>query len=533
MCSPVEFLSDWINHPEWWFNSNFSYDEMITEKYGHLLDYEVQDDDDELTKTGLVICFDQVPRHAMRKHSDGHVVDWFLYKSIEILDSVDVTKYHGRHLCCMLLPFRHAGIETFKCLELVWDKLKNDASDASIEIYKQFLKATYKRMNIESESNKRVTFYKHACDDDTVYDFKKWQNILEHVCENGVVNDDDDCIKNNALHNAFETYASTLKHRQQCVCLIISLSGGVDSMICSLLAKHVWKADKIVCVHVNYANRETSNEEEKFVRDWCAHLKLPLYVRRINEINRLDCMKYDMREVYETYTRCVRMSVYKKAIADQECEGIVIMGHNKDDCFENILTNIASKVKYDNLEGMQLECECEGICFARPLLGIEKKDIIKLAHVCGVPYLYDSTPKWSQRGKIRDIVMPCIKDWHEDAIDGFFHMSARMREMWQIVNMGMHAWGEMHMLRRSDGMVSFMCTRYELPCDIIFWKTLLNLHIKAKSMMHLVGEITRWKNNTVPGNTKGKIILKVHLSKTSHLYILGFGDSNLVVIASL
>jgi tRNA(Ile)-lysidine synthetase-like protein len=454
-CSPVEFLSDWINHPEWWFNSDFIYDEMITEKYGHLLDYEVQADDDELTKTAMVICFDQVPRHVMRKHSDGHVIDWFLYKSIDILEIIDVTKYHGRHLCCMLLPFRHAGIETFKCLEIVWEKLKNAPSDECIEIYKQFLKATYKRMNIELESNQRVTFYEHTCDGDRVYDFRKYQNILEHVCESGVLNGDD-CVNNSALklhnklRNAFETYASTIKQRQgprKCACLIISLSGGVDSMICSLLAKYVWEADKIVCVHVNYANRETSNEEEEFVRDWCAHLKLPLYVRRINEINRPDCMKYDMREVYETYTRCVRMSVYKKAMADYGCEGegereregIVIMGHNKDDCFENILTNIAGKAKYDNLEGMQLECECEGICFARPMLGIEKKDIVKLAHACGVPYLYDSTPKWSQRGKIRDVVMPCIKDWHEDAIDGFFHMSARMREMWQMVKMGMHA----------------------------------------------------------------------------------------------
>ena len=39
----------------------------------------------------------------------------------------------------------------------------------------------------------------------------------------------------------------------------------------------------------------------------------------------------------------------------------VLLGHNKDDCFENILTNISNKSNYDNLSGMQILKEIEKI----------------------------------------------------------------------------------------------------------------------------------------------------------------------------
>jgi tRNA(Ile)-lysidine synthetase-like protein len=386
-------------------------------------------------------------------------------------------------------------------------------------------------MDIELGNNEKIKVYEnvHASN---LCGFEKYRDILDY--EGRQCECKDPLNLDRTLHHAFQTFAKTLamqKIDKTCF-VIVSLSGGVDSMICSLLSKAVWGPERVVCAHVNYANRDTADMEEQFVRDWCAHLGLTLYVRKIDEINRPDCMTYDMREMYETYTKCVRMDLYRKTM--RGCKCIVLMGHNKDDCFENILTNIAGKTKYDNLEGMQMISECDGMCFGRPLLGIEKKDIVHLARECGVPYLYDSTPKWSQRGKIRDNVLPCINSWHPDAVDGFFHMSTRMKEMWQMMKMGMTAWEGLHQLVRSENLMTFICTRAEMPCEVIFWRTLMNVQIKTKSILHLVDEITRWKDNKHSNNTssKGKIILNVHLAKMTHLYILGFGNTNLVVISA-
>ena len=48
-------------------------------------------------------------------------------------------------------------------------------------------------------------------------------------------------------------------------------------------------------------NRPESIEEEEQVKKWACNHKI--VVRRINEINRPKCMEYDLRAVYESYTR--------------------------------------------------------------------------------------------------------------------------------------------------------------------------------------------------------------------------------------
>ena len=61
----------------------------------------------------------------------------------------------------------------------------------------------------------------------------------------------------------------------------------------------------------------------------------------------------DLRDIYEAYTKKIRFNCYKKF----DKHPIVILGHNKDDCFENILTNIAYNSKYDNLKGIEEYCK--------------------------------------------------------------------------------------------------------------------------------------------------------------------------------
>jgi tRNA(Ile)-lysidine synthase TilS/MesJ len=67
--------------------------------------------------------------------------------------------------------------------------------------------------------------------------------------------------------------------------------------------------------------------------------------------------------------------------------------------------------------------------FWRPLLNIEKRHILDCANINNIPYLYDSTPTWSVRGKIRDTVRPSLlllknNEGIEDnsTIDSFFYL---------------------------------------------------------------------------------------------------------------
>jgi len=119
----------------------------------------------------------------------------------------------------------------------------------------------------------------------------------------------------------------------------------------------------------------------------------------------------------------------------------VLLGHNKDDCFENIITNITNKNNYENLSGMEILKTIDGINFWRPMLNIKKADIINYANFNNIPYLFDSTPSWSVRGKIRDNLKPVlltlktnnnIRD--ETQINSFFALKDVIKESTEIIN---------------------------------------------------------------------------------------------------
>jgi tRNA(Ile)-lysidine synthase TilS/MesJ len=71
--------------------------------------------------------------------------------------------------------------------------------------------------------------------------------------------------------------------------VILGLSGGVDSMVCTYLLKVI--GHPFQAVHINYANRPECPQEVDLLRYWCNLLSIPLIVRTIDEINRPRCME--------------------------------------------------------------------------------------------------------------------------------------------------------------------------------------------------------------------------------------------------
>lgn len=88
--------------------------------------------------------------------------------------------------------------------------------------------------------------------------------------------------------------------------LIVSLSGGVDSMVTLVIAKLM--GHRVSAVMINYHNREEAATEQKLVEDWCQSLQIPLFVREIKEISR----SREDREFYEAHTRTIRFTTYEQ-----------------------------------------------------------------------------------------------------------------------------------------------------------------------------------------------------------------------------
>jgi tRNA(Ile)-lysidine synthetase-like protein len=178
--------------------------------------------------------------------------------------------------------------------------------------------------------------------------------------------------------------------------LIISLSGGVDSMV--LLAVLVHLYIPVVAVHIIYGNREESLEEYNFITRYCFKLQVPIFGYKIEYIKRNNVE----REFYEEMTRDIRFNVYKKLNFKPSQVPNVVLGHIQEDLIENVWTNFSKCQHLHNLKKMK-PCETmQGVNILRPFLNIQKDMIYKVSEELGIPYLKNSTPSWSNRGKFRE-----------------------------------------------------------------------------------------------------------------------------------
>lgn len=468
--SAAAFKEEWMAHPEWWMKPSAKDDEYIVATYGHLLD--------DTTGHDSIIVYDQLPRHVFRNDAGAaHVITYFLQKALALVpDDITARSLSTAEWIFAMLPIRHSediiAIHNVVLPE-AWRRLEKDQDD---QLLRRFLKATYERMPVSGESRE------YYCRDakGRCIDYKRHIDVLDFIPD-----------RRPCTHVNYKDIVAVGADERY----ILSLSGGVDSMVASVLFKDNIEA----AVHINYMNRGAASiAEEAFVREWCVFLGIPLYVRRIPEFIRDAAMKHGLREVYESYTKRVRMAAYKDA-----GDFPVILGHNADDAFENIMTNIAQEQKYENLTGMSKLSTQDGITFYRPLLDIAKARIYEIAHENNIPYVHNSTPSWSQRGQIRDSVRPTLEKWDKRFVDGAFSLAGHFADMSRMTK----AYVATCVARTVDGC-ELIVEKEELGAmnNVSFWReyivSLTGIAPSMKALRQLCDRCARLK--------EGKTMVPVH-----------------------
>ena len=77
---------------------------------------------------------------------------------------------------------------------------------------------------------------------------------------------------------------------------------------------------------------------------------------------------------------------------------------------ENCVSNALKGAGPLRLAGMNETDRLYDVEIRRPLLSLDKAQILKVAFDHGVPFFRDSTPAWSTRGRLRNEVLPLLKD---------------------------------------------------------------------------------------------------------------------------
>ena len=435
-----ELYYDWFNNEKYWFDKNLINDIYLTRKYYKYINKIYIENNLKQELIGAIILLDQIPRHYIRLHDNNNlkVND---YSTKATLYSELVIKLYEKtlnidELCFIYLPYRHI-YDTDK-IQFIIDKF--------INIYKCELSDEYTKKRAKKYiSNTLNNYYKFG---NKLFINKSYQstitnlinfdlNILENKSINIYNNTNNDLIYNNIYNEIFNSYIE-LKNNS---IIIVSISGGVDSNVALYIINKINnnnknKNIKIIPIHINYNNKDISNDELNFVNYYCSINNNKLIYRTIFEINRNQCSNSNtIRNIYEDITKKIRFDMYEYGLKYSE-NVYILLGHNKDDCFENIITNISSRKHYDNLSGMNKCTNINNLILWRPMIDIYKKNILDFAYKYNIPFLKDSTPQWSMRGKIRDNVKKELINlkYNDDIIETFFELKDYLSQSNEIIH---------------------------------------------------------------------------------------------------
>jgi tRNA(Ile)-lysidine synthetase-like protein len=238
--------------------------------------------------------------------------------------------------------------------------------------------------------------------------YKKYSDVLEFTG-----NDNFDILM--CKHQLYQVILKYIKSHINSENLIISLSGGVDSMVLAKLLciyrdeHHDIYNDtstkyKIIALHINYKNRPETFREEEFIIDWCCYNNIKLHTHH------MDIVRNDQeREFYEKESRRQRYDQYKKILSIYSSDGI-FLAHHRGDEQENTFSNIINGKNILSLSAMNEQSIVNNINIFRPFINNTKDIIFDFAHNHSVPYFKDTTPDWSNRGKLRKQIFPLLQD---------------------------------------------------------------------------------------------------------------------------
>ncbi|ADO67094.1 putative 3'-5' exonuclease/tRNA(Ile) lysidine synthetase [Cafeteria roenbergensis virus] len=238
-------------------------------------------------------------------------------------------------------------------------------------------------------------------------------------------------ISKNPLKTKLTNFCNTFN--DQCT-FIVSLSGGVDSMVLLALLLNIIPANRIITASINYNQRDESHDEMEFLHKYVSLYRIKKYSTTINiGRRRTGDIK---RKFYEETSQQIRYDLYNKIINENRLDPqntIILLGHHKNDLIENIFNNFMSGRKLTDLEVMKELSSKHGLIYGRPLLDFQKSAIYNLAYKHNIPFFKDTTPKWSKRGLMRNKLFPLLFEIYPNFMNSLKNQGENSNELNKMV----------------------------------------------------------------------------------------------------
>ncbi len=421
-----------------WFCQDKIFDKTVYDTFNKQLEekrkviLEEFKTDDKIYLIENIILFDQISRNIGRvnnhtfRNEDDYIAINLAYHFISVYN----INIEQQYFYFVILPLRHSKLKTHceKAIELIKVFEQSDNFiDCNVWLnfkcasYRSFYNAT--SMNIISIYTQRFTsidMFKNSID--------YFRDIIDESIDN--IDSFENIYNNNILYQ--EILKSLKKHSpllKKTYC--VSLSGGVDSMcIAHVLSKmgQIYNFD-VHAVHIKHSNRCEAIKEAEMIKEFCFQLHINYHMIDIDHITRHSIN----RDYYENETRRIRFEFYNNIKKHYMIE-LFALGHHRGDIAENVLTNLLKGRTILDLPVMNEFDEQEGVMLWRPLLNLPKSDILNYAKNNGIIYTKNSTPEWSVRGKLRNIILPRLNEMFNSIEQNLYNAGEESRDLYDYIN---------------------------------------------------------------------------------------------------
>jgi tRNA(Ile)-lysidine synthetase-like protein len=206
------------------------------------------------------------------------------------------------------------------------------------------------------------------------------------------------------IHKKIEQFISQHALISDNAKIVVGLSGGPDSVFLLHFLATLQKKKNIslIAAHLNHEWRSQADEEENLCRSIAQRLNIPFVSAKISTLT----ASYKKNGSQEEYGRKMRRAFLEKVLLDYNADSIAL-AHHLQDQEETFFIRL---VRGSSLTGLTAMYPRNGD-YIRPLLEINKQDILAWLNTHTIPYAIDATNESDLylRSRIRTQALPALR----------------------------------------------------------------------------------------------------------------------------
>ncbi len=208
--------------------------------------------------------------------------------------------------------------------------------------------------------------------------------------------------------------------------VLVGFSGGADSTamlyMLALYAKSVGAV--LYAAHLNHGIRgDEADRDESFCREFAEKLGIRFISKKVN----IPLIAEKSKESIESAARRIRYEFFDEIMHKHDIH-ILATAHNADDNLETMIFNLARGAGLRGICGIPESRPCKNGIVIRPILAMEKAEIIEYCRRNRLDFVTDSTNTDTDytRNKIRSEIIPVMRQINAGAVKNAYRTSQNL-----------------------------------------------------------------------------------------------------------